>query len=224
MFAHRADAGRRLAEKLEGYRSPRRDAPAGSDGELDSLAVVLGVPRGGVTVAAEVARELGLPLDVVVATKVGDPSNPEFAIGAVAADGEVHVNPAASMPAEEVRRLSGPAHAKVTREVALFRDGRTPLDLEDREVIIVDDGLATGLTALAAIGFLRRLGAIRVVLAVPVAPHDTALMLAGYVDELVVLETPPHFSAVGQFYRSFDQVEDSEVLELLNRARQRTIG
>ena len=204
----------------------RAEEPASAAGASDrnSTAIVLGVPRGGVEVAAEVAQELGLELDVVVAAKVGAASNPEFAVGAVAADGEVHVNPAASLPAEEVRRLSGPAHAKVAREVALFRAGRDPLDLEDRIAIVVDDGLATGLTALAAVGYLRRAGAKGVVLAVPVTPRETARMLAGYVDELVVLETPPSFSAVGQFYRSFGQVEDAEVLELLTRARQRTIG
>jgi len=223
VFRDRQEAGRLLAHRLEKYRA---EEPAGKGATTGRTyaAVVLGVPRGGVEVAADVARELGLELDVVVAAKVSAPSNPEFAVGAVSADGEVHVNPAAALPADEVRRLSGPAHAKVTREAALFRAGRGALDLEDRIAIVVDDGLATGLTALAAIGYLRRLGAERIVLAVPVTPSDTARMLASHVDELVVLETPSSFSAVGQFYRSFGQVEDAQVLELLSRARQRTIG
>jgi len=233
VFRDRVEAGRILAQRLEQYRAEKPVGdPAGEGnrylhsvaGGAVTRAVVLGIPRGGVEVAAEVAQALGLELDVVVAAKVGAPGNPEFAVGAVAADGEVHVNPAAALPAEEVRRLSGPAHAKVTRALGLFRAGRGPLDLEGRVAIVVDDGLATGLTALAAVGYLRRLGAERVVLAVPVTPRDTAQMLAGYVDELVVLETPAYFSAVGQFYRSFGQVEDDEVVELLAAARQRTIG
>jgi len=223
VFADRSEAGRLLAQRLEKYRAKQPADQDAANGRT-SAAVVLGIPRGGVEVAAEIAQELGLELDVVVAAKVGAPSNPEFAVGAVSADGEVHVNPAAALPADEVRRLSGPAHAKVTREVALFRAGRGSLDLEDRIAIVVDDGLATGLTALAAIGSLRRLGVERIVLAVPVTPSDTARMLAGQVDELVVLETASSFSAVGQFYRSFGQVEDAQVLELLSRARQRTIG
>jgi len=108
--------------------------------------------------------------------------------------------------------------------VALFRAERGPLDLENRTVIVVDDGLATGLTALAAVGYMRRMGAEHVVLAVPVAPADTVRRMSGYADELVVLETPAEFSSVGQFYRRFGQVEDAEVLTLLARAAQRTIG
>lgn len=224
MFRDRAEAGRSLAHRLERYRAVSIPEDAARVHRDADAALVLGVPRGGVEVAAVVARELGLELDVVIAAKIGAPGNPEFAVGAVAADGEVHVNPAAVLPAEEVRRLSGPAHAKVTREVALFRAGLPPLDLENRVVIVIDDGLATGLTALAAIGYLRRMGATRIVFAVPVAPRETARMLAEYVDELVVLESPADFSAVGQFYGSFGQVEDAEVIELLTRARQRTIG
>ena len=223
MFEDRADAGARLAEKLSEYRASA--SSAGSQRHSASTpALVLGIPRGGVAVAAEVARELGLSLDVVVATKVGAPGNPEFAVGAVAADGEVHTNPSTALPADEVRRISGPAHAKAVHEVSLFRAERGPLDLEDRTVIVVDDGLATGLTALAAVGYVRRMGAEHVVLAVPVAPADTVRRLSGYVDELVVLESPAEFSAVGQFYRRFGQVEDAEVLTLLARAAQRTIG
>jgi len=223
MFEDRTDAGARLAEKLGEYRAVS-SATGSQHLSVSAPAVVLGIPRGGVVVAAEVARELRLALDVVVATKVGAPGNPEFAVGAVAADGEVHTNPATALPADEVRRISGPAHAKALHEVSLFRAEQGPLDLEDRTVIVVDDGLATGLTALAAVGYVRRMGAEHVVLAVPVAPPDTVRRLSGYVDELVVLKTPAEFSAVGQFYRRFGQVEDAEVLTLLDRAAQRTIG
>lgn len=227
MFRDRDEAGALLAQKLtaHGARSVDRDVDAGPNAARRvPKAIVLGIPRGGVVVAARVARELGLPLDVVVATKVGAPGYSEFAIGAVSADGEVLVNPAAAIPAEEVRRLSGPAHSKATREVALFRAGMAPLDLENRTAIVVDDGLATGLTALAAVSYLRRMGATHVVLAVPVTPRDTALTLADNVDELVVLETPADFSAVGQFYRRFGQTDDAEVLALLAEARGRTIS
>ncbi len=156
MFADRMDAGRQLAEKL---------AELG----IDEDTVVLGIPRGGVAVAAEVAREFDLPLDVVVAAKVGAPGNSEYAIGAVSADGEVYANPVSGFTAEEVRNYSGPALAKVHHSLAAFRGGLPPLSLEDRTALVVDDGLATGLTALAAVEYVRRAGADHVILAVPVA-------------------------------------------------------
>jgi putative phosphoribosyl transferase len=210
LFANRVDAGRQLAEKI---------AQAGALRD----AVVLGIPRGGVVVAAEVARGLGLPLDVVVAAKVGAPSNPEYAIGAVAADGEVYANPASGFSAAEVRGFSGSALDKVRHSLATFRRGLPALALEGRTALIVDDGLATGLTALAAVGYARRAGASRIVLAVPVAPPDTVRALEPHADAIVVLETPAGFSAVGQFYRDFGQTEDAEVSALLAEAAQRTL-
>lgn len=210
MFADRTDAGRQLAEKLvaEGVE---RDA------------VVLGIPRGGVVVAAEVARELDLPLDVVVAAKVGAPGNSEYAIGAVSSDGEVYANPVSGFTAGEVRNYSGPALAKVHHSLAEFRAGLPPLDLEDRTAIVVDDGLATGLTALAAVEYVRRAGAARVVLAVPVAAVGSVHALETHADEVVVVEVPAGFSAVGQWYRHFGQTEDAEVSALLAEAAQRTL-
>lgn len=211
MFDDRADAGRRLSEKLRAANIPRS-------------AVVLGIPRGGVAVAAEVARELDLPLDVVASAKVGAPGNAEYAIGAVAADGEVYANPVSGFSAEDVRNFSGPALAKVRHSLAEFRSGMPPLDLEDRTAVVVDDGLATGLTALAAVEYVRRAGAERVVLAVPVASLGSIHSLESSADELVVVEVPPGFSAVGQFYRHFGQTEDAEVSALLAQAAQRTLG
>jgi len=211
MFNDRADAGRRLSEKLRAANIPRS-------------AVVLGIPRGGVAVAAEVARELDLPLDVVASAKVGAPGNAEYAIGAVAADGEVYANPVSGFSAEDVRNFSGPALAKVRHSLAEFRAGMPPLDLEDRTAVVVDDGLATGLTALAAVEYVRRAGAERVVLAVPVASLGSIHSLESSADELVVVEVPPGFSAVGQFYRHFGQTEDAEVSALLAQAAQRTLG
>jgi putative phosphoribosyl transferase len=211
MFADRTDAGRSLATDLA-TMGPWLDA------------VVLGIPRGGVVVAAEVARVLGLPLDVVVAAKVSSPGSPEFAIGAVAADGEVLANADAGFSAGEVRALSGPALAKVTRSLALFRVGREPLDLTRDAAIVVDDGLATGLTALAAVEYVRRCGAPLVVLAVPVASEGAFALLEPHVDSLVAVETPHQFSAVGQFYDRFGQTEDAEVVTLLADAAKRAAG
>lgn len=202
MFEDRQDAGRQLAAALEPYReSPH--------------AVVLGIPRGGVAVAAEVAKTLGLPLDVALAAKVGAPDNPEFAIGAVAADGEVSVNPTSGYTLEEVRELAEPAYNKIAHQNVVFHHHRAPLEVEGRTVIIVDDGFATGLTAMAAADWARRHRAARVIVAAPVAPRTAYEAMHHHADEVVVVEMPSWFSAVGQFYRSFAQTEDAEVLRLL---------
>ena len=202
MFADRVDAGRQLARALERFA----DAPD---------TVVLGVPRGGVVVAAEVARELGLPLDVVVAAKVGAPGNPEYAVGAVAPDGVVTPSPVAGYSAEELRVLSQPVHDLVRRRLQAFRGGRAEFDVARRTVLLVDDGVATGLTTRAAVEYLHRRGAARVVVAVPVAPPDSVQMLTTVADEVAVLESPFGFAAVGQFYRVFGQTEDAEVMRLI---------
>lgn len=204
MYVDRVDAGRQLAERLQAYRA-------------EPNALVMGIPRGGVVVAAEVARALELPLDIAVAAKVGAPGSPEFAVGAVAPDGEVSVNPVAGLTAEEVRRLSGSAHAKVERYESMLRGSRDPVSLHDRTVIIVDDGLATGLTALAAAEWARRQGARRVVVAVPVASASAVVTLEAVADEVVAVSMPPGFYAVGQFYQHFGQTQDSEVLQILGK-------
>lgn len=204
MFTNRVDAGEQLAGLLVGYRE-------------DPSAIVLGIPRGGVIVARRVADALGAPLDVAVSAKVGAPGNPEYAIGAVAADGEVVVNPSAGYSAREVAVLSGAAFEKVHAQLALWREGRQELDLAGRTVLLVDDGLATGLTARATLGWLHRQGAAKVVLAVPVAPPETVATLSKEADEIVVVETPAGFSAVGQFYGEFGQTSDEEVRAALAR-------
>lgn len=202
MFADRINAGRQLAEKLTRYV----DQPG---------TVVLGIPRGGVVVAAEVARELHLPLDIVLAAKVGAPGNSEFAAGAVTADGELLANAAAGFSTAELDQIADGARAKIARQLTSLRGDRQPLKLAGQTAIVVDDGLATGLTARAAIRFLRRQGAARVVLAVPVAAADSARALAAEADDLVAVETRDDFFAVGQFYATFNQTEDSEVRSLL---------
>lgn len=202
MFEDRVNAGRRLAEALLEYR----DVPN---------AIVLGIPRGGVVVAAEVASQLGLPLDIAVAAKVGAPGNPEYAVGAVAPDGEVTLNPGAGMAREEVQAIAQPARDKVKRYMDELRRGRPPLDVSGLTVLLVDDGLATGLTAMSAVEWLRRQGASEVILAVPVASDSAIAALERIADEVIAVAVPPQFFAVGQFYRRFEQTEDDEVLELL---------
>jgi putative phosphoribosyl transferase len=210
-FIDRVDAGRRLARVLSAYRE-------------DPEAVVLGVPRGGVVVAAQVARELGLPLDVVVASKVGAPGNPEYAVGAVAPDGVVTTGERELYTAEELATLAGPTHEKIARRLEAFRRGRPAVEIAGRTAIVVDDGIATGLTARAAVEYLRRQGAARIVVAVPVMPPDAKRALAPAADDVIALETPMAFWAVGQFYRVFDQTEDAEVVRLLDEARERASG
>lgn len=204
-FEDRIDAGERLAAAV---RSREVDAD-----------VVLAIPRGGLPVGREVADALGVPLDIVVASKIGAPGNPEFAIGAVSSDGSVWLDD------ETIDRL-GIGDDYLDRERARetetakqkadrYRGDREAPDLEGLTVVVVDDGVATGSTAIAALRLVRAGGAARVVLAVPVGPPSTVEDLADEADEVICLRTPSHFSAVGQFYRHFDQVEDAEAIAYL---------
>jgi predicted phosphoribosyltransferase len=202
MFRDRNEAGRRLAEELARYA-----------GQED--AVVYGIPRGGVVVAAEIASRLDLPLDVVITTKVGAPDNPEYAVGAIDPDGNVIVNPMSGYTVAEVEHLGRSAREKIERRLDLYRGGRFGISPEGKVAIVVDDGIATGLTARAAVNYLRRQGASRIVLATPVIAADTARVIGEEADELIAVETPDIFYAVGQFYRHFDQTSDDEVLALL---------
>lgn len=208
MFADRADAGRRLGVAA---REAFADAAGGG-------VVVLGIPRGGVVVAAEVAREVGATLDVVIPRKLGAPGNPELGLGAVA--GDVVVVDAALIDAlgvsaaylhEEIERQ----RAEIERRAARYRAGRPPVALAGARAIVVDDGVATGGTAAAALRSARASGAARVVLAVPVAPAAALRRLADECDDVVVLSSPPRFHAVGQWYADFEQVDDERVEELL---------
>ena len=206
-FGDRVEAGRRLGEDLQARG-------IGGEGSL-----VLGIPRGGVVTAAEVARVLGQPLDVALARKVGAPGNPELAIGAVGPDGTAVIDDdlARRVGATEewlARAVEAERHEVVERQQR-FRGGRPPLDVGGREAIVVDDGVATGSTATAVGRWLAGAGARRRVLAVPVAPPQTAERLAHAFDEVVVLATPTAFFAVGEFYADFRQVTDDEVRQLL---------
>ena len=212
MFLDRADAGRRLAEALR----DRATVPPGRPG------VVLGIPRGGVVVAAEVARELGLPLDVALARKVGAPGNPELAVGAVGPDGRAFIDEslARRIGADTafLEQAVATARAEVTRRLEAFRAGRPAVDVAGRVVIVVDDGVATGSTAAAVGNWLRGTGAGWRVLAVPVGAPPSLGELGRIYDELVVLAAPAGFFAVGEWYRDFTQVTDDEVRRVLEEA------
>lgn len=178
-------------------------------------AVVLGVPRGGVVVAAEVARALGLPLDVVVVRKLGAPGNPEYAVGAVDEDGRVVGGTSSLVSEAYLEEAAREGREEIGRRLRLYRQGRGPLEVAGREVVLVDDGIATGMTLHAALDSLKRRGAKRVVVATPVAAPEAAARLGLPPDDFVALLVPPGFGAVGQFYREFDQTTDAEVVELL---------
>ena len=182
---------------------------------------MLAIPRGGVIVGDVVARELGVPLDVVVPRKVGAPGNPELAIGAVAPG--IHVLDARMVRALGVsdrylEREIAAQEAEIERRQHVYRSGRPPQPVAGRVAVVVDDGVATGSTAVAALRWARAEGAERVVLAVPVAPPQTLERLRTEADEVVVLETPQPFLAVGEWYRDFDQTTDAEVISALARS------
>jgi predicted phosphoribosyltransferase len=210
-FSDRVDAGRRLAERLRGVIN-------------SADAVVLGLPRGGVPVAYEVARALGLPLDVVVVRKLGVPYQPELAMGAVGEDVRVlneYVLRRAGVDAAALDAVERRERAEVERRTATLRAGRPAVPLAGREVVVIDDGIATGSTARAACQVVRARGAHRVVLAAPVAPARVPAELADAADEVVVLHVSDDFGAVGQFYLNFDQTSDEEVTALLALADHR---
>ena len=209
LFKDRAQAGRDLAIALERYRGP--------------TTLALGLPRGGVVVAAEVARALDCELDVIVTRKVGAPGNPEYAIGAVAEGGTVALN-------DEEIRTYGIAEAyvrqevhrqeqEIERRVRLYRKGDPLPPMKDRTVLVVDDGVATGFTMLAALKAVRAAGAHPVVMATPVIPPSTLDRLQYFCDDAVVLAAPEPFYAVGMFYEDFEQVSDQDVIRILRTAK-----
>jgi len=207
VFADRVDAGRRLAEALDGMVA--RDA------------LVLGVPRGGVVVAAEIARALGLELDVVIVRKIGAPGQPEYAIGALDADGRVLGGDPARVDAAYLRHAAEEGRAEIARRLQAYRGPRPRPRIAGREVVLVDDGIATGFTVRAAVESVRSSGAARIVVAAPVAAPGAISRLADAADEVIVLAEPAGFYAVGQFYRDFSQTTDAEVISLLAEAWSR---
>ncbi|MET7462817.1 phosphoribosyltransferase family protein [Nonomuraea sp. NPDC005501] len=207
VFADRAEAGELLAGRLLHLRDP----------------VVLALPRGGVAVALPVARRLGGVLDVLVTRKIGYPPMPELGVGAIAEGGE----PVLDLPLltrlglrpSSVAAVVEQERRELARRVRVYRGERPLPGLAGREVVVVDDGLATGGTARAALRAVNRAGPARVTLAVPVGARETVRALRGEADDVVVLEMPADFRAVGQWYVHFDQLSDADVLELLARGR-----
>ncbi|MBZ4016844.1 phosphoribosyltransferase [Streptomyces purpurogeneiscleroticus] len=214
-FTDRRDAGRQLAQRLR--QQLTAEGPGAPEGP-----VVLALPRGGVPVAAEIARELGAPLDVFVARKIGAPGQRELAVGALAGEDPPVFDRRAlqflGLAEEELAADVARERTELHRREDLYRGKRPELVLTGRTVILVDDGLATGMTATAALRNLRRRGPARVVLAVPVASPTTAAALAQEADEVVCLSKPPDFRAVGEWYEDFTQVSDEHVIEALRAA------
>jgi len=208
-FENRAHAGAVLAAALERFA-----------GQPD--VIVLGLPRGGVPVAFQVAQALGAPLDVFLVRKLGVPGREELAMGAVASGGvrvlNTEVIDTLHIPPTVIEQVAAREERELARREALYRAGRTPLDLRGKTVILVDDGLATGSTMRAAVTAARLLEPAAVIVAVPVGSPDVCDELRTIADAVVCLETPPYLYAVGLWYRDFSQTTDSEVCNLLARA------
>jgi predicted phosphoribosyltransferase len=208
-FRDRADAGRELASKLDKYRG-------------NSSVIVLALPRGGVPVAFEVAEYLDVPLDIFLVRKLGVPGHEELALGAIASGGVRVLNrdvlDLIQMNAQLIDAIASREQWELERREQAYRQGRAPLEIEEHIAILVDDGLATGATMLAAARAVRKLQPQRLVVAVPVGAQETCDAFLDEVDEIVCVETPRPFQAVGLWYEDFSQTTDEEVRDLLARA------
>lgn len=211
LFKDRNEAGRNLAQVL-------KDSIEGIN------PIVLALPRGGVPVGFEVARELGLKFSILPVRKLGVPSNPELAFGAIDPDGDIYLNKSVvesfGLTPEIIEEVRQKEYGELLRRLELYLEGKLPT-LNGREVFIVDDGFATGFTALAACGFAKKRNPYKVILAAPVSPPDTVAMLKqNCADDVVVYETPDPFFAVGMFYRDFHQLTDEEVIRYRELAKE----
>lgn len=213
VFADRLEAGRVLAPLLAEY--------AGRDD-----VIVLGLPRGGVPVASEVARALGAPLDVLVVRKLGVPGREELAFGAIGEGGVRVLNTALleglGLGVADIDRIADREETELARRVCAYRGGHEGIDVRDKTVIVVDDGVATGATMRAGLRALRAMGAAKIVAAAPVGAADSVAMLQEDADEVHVLQTPAWFNAVGQWYEDFSPTTDDEVRALLSAGRGKT--
>lgn len=211
LFRDRSHAGRILAAKLSKYKQ-RPDM------------LVMGLPRGGIPVAFEVAQELNAPLDVFLVRKLGLPGHEELAMGAIASGGVRVLNPDVvnlfRVPLDVIDHVADKEQEELNRRERAYRQGRPPPRIEGRTVIVVDDGLATGSTMRAAVAALRQKDPARIVVAVPVAAPSTCEEFRDEVDEVICAETPEPFHAVGLWYEDFSQTTDAEIRELLDRAAQ----
>lgn len=209
IFRDRKQAGEQLARDLEKYKGKET--------------VVLAIPRGGVVVGAEVVRVLGCPLDVIVIRKIGAPGNPEFAIGAIGPNDQIFLDQKIvaryNISKEYINTEVGRQGLEMERRERVYREGKAPLDLVNKTVILVDDGIATGADVRVAIKSVKCQRPKKLILAVPVGPKETIEVLRKEVDELVCLVTPEVFYAVGQFYQEFGQTTDEEVVEILRIGR-----
>lgn len=216
-FHNRRDAGRQLAAQI--LNGGVLDAHKGGG---KTQVIVLGIPRGGVPVADEIARSLGAPLDVFITRKIGAPFNPELAIGAIASDGTVFLDSALirelGISPELIEMERKEQEGEIQRRMEMYRRGKPPLSLENRIVILADDGIATGATTIAALRAVRHNHPAQTILAVPVAPPPVIPILRDECDQVVVLDTPEPFVAVGYFFKDFEQVTDQEVIEILSRS------
>jgi len=210
-FSDRVDAGKRLASALTEF--------AGKN------AIVLAIPRGGVVVGYEISKALHLPLDVIIPHKIGAPGNPELAIGAMTEDGTIILDEALiayiGVPKSYIKEESERQKHEIERRLKMYRQNEPYPNLEGREVIIVDDGIATGSTMKAALSSVKNRGAKTVTVAVPVGPPSTIKELKRQADRVVCPSTPEYFQAIGQFYADFNQTTDEEVIKLLKQSKLR---
>ncbi len=201
MLKDRIEAGLLLSEKLKKYQN--------------SNSVVLAVPRGGVPVASIIAKSLHLPLDIVLSKKIGHPYNKEFAIGAVSMDSMI-IDEHPDVPKEYIEKEIVRLRKLMQEKYGIYMGNRTPLDIKDKNIIVVDDGIATGNTLLVSINMLRKRNPAKIIVAVPVIPYDTVSVFEKNTDEFVYLIASKYFRGVGGFYEDFNQVEDDEVIKLLS--------
>ena len=203
MFKDRMDAGEKLAQKIKKLDLDKENT------------IILALPRGGVVVAEKIAKDLDLPLDIIVTRKIGAPLNPEYAVAAVG-ENSIILNPREKIDENYIRKHSEKERLEIKRRLLLFRGKKAYPDLKDKIILLVDDGIATGLTMEAAIKEIRFHKPEKIIVAVPVAPPDTIDHIENLVEEIIVLSIEPIFFAVGQFYQSFQQIQDNEVKDILN--------
>lgn len=208
-FKDRVDAGKQLAAHLALYKN-------------DSNVVVLGLPRGGVVTAFEIAKALNVPLDIVVPRKIGAPFNPELAVGSLTEDGTVllneHLMESLGLTRDDLGSIIDKEKKEAERRLKLYRGDRSPLNLEGKTVIVVDDGVATGATMQAAIASIVLHGAAKIIIAIPVAPASVIAQFKKGANEIICLDKPEHFWGISSFYDHFDQVEDETVIALLQKS------
>jgi putative phosphoribosyl transferase len=210
-FANRIDAGKRLTSELENL--------------IGKNAIVLAIPRGGVVVGNEISKALNLPLDVIIPRKIGAPDNPELAIGAMTEDGTIILDKQLvshlGVSQDYIRAESERQKNEIERRLRLYRGAEPYPNLRGKDVIIVDDGIATGSTMKAALASVKNRGAKKVIVAVPVGPPSTIDELKNQADEVICPYTPEYFQALGQFYVDFEQTTDEEVIQLLKQSKHR---